>query len=248
MKRFFVSLCLLAFLAGCLSPVEKSVTSTSATESEVKVEETPKLEDQQAESLDATEQDSLQQETTKQEGTHSNPKAESKLKEVAPVQAAQPEQTAKPLQTTKPVQTAPAPVAQASVSQPPVSPTPVPVKSESVPEPAKQQVVTLSITADEQVGTILQATEVAIEEGDTVLDVLKKATKANKIPMEFRGSGAVAYVEGIDNLYEFDRGPKSGWMYRVNGVFGKQSAGSEKLKPKDRIEWLYTLDLGKDLE
>ena len=27
------------------------------------------------------------------------------------------------------------------------------------------------------------------------------------------------YVEGIGNLYEFDCGSESGWMYKVNGWF-----------------------------
>lgn len=27
-----------------------------------------------------------------------------------------------------------------------------------------------------------------------------------------------AYIEGINNLYEFDCGELSGWMYKVNGL------------------------------
>lgn len=141
--------------------------------------------------------------------------------------------------TTKPVQTPTAP----AVPKPSA-----PAKSEPAPQPVKQQIVTLSITGDKELGTILSSIEIVLEEGDTVLDVLKKATKEKKIQLEYRGSGAVSYVEGIDNLYEFDRGPKSGWVYRVNGVMGQKSAGAIVLKPNDRIEWLYTLDLGKDVE
>ncbi|MED0756442.1 DUF4430 domain-containing protein [Aneurinibacillus thermoaerophilus] len=112
--------------------------------------------------------------------------------------------------------------------------------------PAKKM-VSFSIVADKERGTILSPTEVEIQEGDTVLDVLKRVTREKKIQMEYRGVKATAYVEGIDNLYEFDRGSKSGWMYRVNGVFPNKSAGIFPVKAGDKIEWLYTVDLGRDL-
>jgi hypothetical protein len=65
--------------------------------------------------------------------------------------------------------------------------------------------------------------------------------------MEHRGSAKAPYIEGIDNLYEFDKGGKSGWLYRVNGTFPNKSAGAYILKKGDRIEWVYTLELGKDV-
>ncbi len=115
------------------------------------------------------------------------------------------------------------------------------------PEQNERQSVYISISGDEEHGVILPSTALAIEEGDTVLDVLKRVTKEHKIQMEYKGKGATGYVEGIDNLYEFDHGPKSGWLYRVNGEFPEKSAGSYKLNNGDRIEWLYTLNLGKDV-
>ncbi|MFD2671086.1 DUF4430 domain-containing protein [Marinicrinis sediminis] len=82
--------------------------------------------------------------------------------------------------------------------------------------------------------------QVEIEDGDSVLDVLKRETKARRIQMEYRGRGALAYVEGIDNLYEFDHGPTSGWTYTVNGDDIDKSAGTMELSPGDTIEWRYT--------
>ncbi len=94
----------------------------------------------------------------------------------------------------------------------------------------------------------LPATEMEIKEGDTVLQALISITKAKAIQMDYRGGqGATAYVEGIDNVYEFDRGQGSGWMYRVNGIFPDRGAGVVPLLPGDVVEWLYTTDLGKDL-
>jgi len=94
----------------------------------------------------------------------------------------------------------------------------------------------------------LPPTEMEVFEGDTVLDVLIRITQRKKIQMDYRGGqGATAYVEGIDNVYEFDRGQGSGWMYRVNGIFPDRGAGIVPLLPGDRVEWLYTTNLGEDL-
>ncbi|PIC82526.1 S-layer homology domain-containing protein [Sporosarcina sp. P1] len=89
---------------------------------------------------------------------------------------------------------------------------------------------------------------VAVEEGDTVLSVLKRSVKANNISMSYRGGEhESAYVEGIQGVFEFDRGQGSGWMYSVNGIFPNRGAGVIKLIPGDKVEWKYTIDLGKDL-
>jgi hypothetical protein len=56
-----------------------------------------------------------------------------------------------------------------------------------------------------------------------------------------------AYIEGIANLYEFDRGELSGWMYCVNGWYPNYGCSAYKLKDGDAIEWHYTTDLGRDL-
>ena len=36
-------------------------------------------------------------------------------------------------------------------------------------------------------------------------------------------------------------------MYRVNGAFPSYSAALHTLQPGDRVEWLYTTNLGKDV-
>ncbi|WP_370294360.1 DUF4430 domain-containing protein [Rossellomorea marisflavi] len=142
--------------------------------------------------------------------------------------------------STQPESKAPAP-------QPSKKPAPAP-KPEKEEKQAATSTVTYSIVADSQMGTVLPPTSVEIEDGDTVLDVLIEVTRSQGIPMSFRGgTGANAYVEGINNLFEFDRGSGSGWMYRVNGIFPNRGAGVVPLQDGDRIEWLYTIDLGKDL-
>ena len=56
-----------------------------------------------------------------------------------------------------------------------------------------------------------------------------------------------AYIEGINNLYEFDCGELSGWMYKVNGWFPNYGCSRYQLKEGDVIEWVYTCDLGVDV-
>ncbi|MFD2875260.1 DUF4430 domain-containing protein [Paenibacillus rhizoplanae] len=94
---------------------------------------------------------------------------------------------------------------------------------------------------------ILAAAQYELKKGESVLELLKRITRGQKIQMEYQGRATFAYVEGIDNLYEGDHGSESGWMYKVNGEFPSKAAGSWIVEPGDTIEWLYTLDLGKDL-
>ena len=73
--------------------------------------------------------------------------------------------------------------------------------------------------------------------------------KNNKIHFEFVNAPLYGstYVEGIGNLYEFDCGELSGWMYKVNGSFPNYGCSKYILSPGDKIEWVYTCDLGKDI-
>ena len=121
--------------------------------------------------------------------------------------------------------------------------------TETEPTPSPSNTIVYSIVISEETDEIpLSPTEMEIEEGDTVLDALINITMAKSIQMDYRGGqGATAYVEGIANVYEFDRGQGSGWMYRVNGIFPDRGAGVVPLLPGDRVEWLYTTDLGVDL-
>ncbi|MBQ6412061.1 MAG: DUF4430 domain-containing protein [Ruminococcus sp.] len=133
---------------------------------------------------------------------------------------------------------------------------------DSFDQPAKTDggmTVTLSIRCDtikdrEKVnrlipddGIILDTTTFTAAEGDTVYDVLMQAIRAEHIPLDNRGAKGAAYIAGINALYEFDYGELSGWMYRVNGEFPDVGCESYHVSDGDKIEWLYTTDIGKDL-
>lgn len=98
-------------------------------------------------------------------------------------------------------------------------------------------------------GIIIPETKIIIEAGDTVFDVLLKATKDEKIHMEYVSTPLYKsnYIEGIGNIYEMDAGPLSGWMYKVNEWFPNYGCGQYVLQGGDRIEWVYTCDLGRDI-
>lgn len=96
-------------------------------------------------------------------------------------------------------------------------------------------------------GVILGETEFAIAGGDTVYDILLEASKRYDFQVDNRGAAGVAYIAGIAYLYEFDYGELSGWMYRVNGTFPDVGCQSCTLHDGDKIEWLYTKNIGKDL-
>lgn len=97
-------------------------------------------------------------------------------------------------------------------------------------------------------GWILKETAVTFKDGDTVFDVLKQTCTDRKIHLEFSIAPLYnsVYIEGINNLYEFDCGSASGWMYRVNGAYNSYSSSEIKVKNGDKIQWLYTCDMGKD--
>lgn len=98
-------------------------------------------------------------------------------------------------------------------------------------------------------GVILAATEFTFTPGESVFDVLLRATREKGIQMEFRDDQLYSgkYIEGINYLYEFDGGPLSGWMYHVNGQFPNHGCAAISVEDDDAIVWVYTCDLGVDV-
>ena len=98
-------------------------------------------------------------------------------------------------------------------------------------------------------GCIIKEAEVSFDEGETAFDVLKRVCTENNIQLEFSITPltGAAYIEGINNLYEFDCGSLSGWMYSVNDEFSNVGCSEYKLSDGDKIKFLYTCDLGADI-
>lgn len=98
-------------------------------------------------------------------------------------------------------------------------------------------------------GMILESCTVEFTEGETVFDVLKRELGERGIHMESEWTPMYNsyYVSGIHQLYEFDCGQNSGWMYSVNGWYPNYGCSSYTLEDGDVIEWRYTCDLGSDV-
>ncbi|MFQ8601937.1 MAG: DUF4430 domain-containing protein [Anaerovoracaceae bacterium] len=91
-------------------------------------------------------------------------------------------------------------------------------------------------------GIILASSSVEFRQGDTGFDVLKRACSAAGIQLEYSYTPMYGsyYIEGINNIYEFDCGSRSGWMYRVNGWSPNYGSSSYEMKDGDVIVWSYT--------
>lgn len=91
---------------------------------------------------------------------------------------------------------------------------------------------------------------VGFDSGESVYDILRRICDENSIQMEASYTPAFSsyYIEGINNLYEFDCGQGSGWMYSVNGIFPNYGCSSYKPASNDEIAFRYTCELGNDLK
>ena len=109
-------------------------------------------------------------------------------------------------------------------------------------DPDKRELVSVD-------GVILAPTKVTFYEGESVFDVLKRVCKENEIHLEYSWTPVYnsAYIEGIHNLYEFDCGELSGWMYCVNGWYPNYGCSRYQLVEGENVEWRFTCDLGKDV-
>ena len=98
-------------------------------------------------------------------------------------------------------------------------------------------------------GWLLEETVVSFQEGESVFDILRRVCREKGIHMEYTGTPGYkgAYIEGIGNLYEFDVGELSGWMYSVNGRFPNYSSAAHTVQEGDRIAWVYSCDMGRDV-
>ncbi|MBE7044266.1 MAG: DUF4430 domain-containing protein [Ruminococcaceae bacterium] len=187
----------------------------------------------------------------------------------APTEAPTPTPTTEPIVTTQQPQQSETPEPVLLKTQNPI-PTNEPV-TETTPMPTQtpEEVAltcTLSVRCDTILshmdwldaenasliptdGIIFPETTVPIADGESVFDVLLREMTKHKIHLEFVKTPVYqsTYIEGIHNLYEFDCGNQSGWMYRVDGAFPNYGCSQYILHGGEKIEWVYTCDLGRDV-
>lgn len=165
--------------------------------------------------------------------------------------------TIQPTATPKATETPKATATPTAVPAPTSTPTPEPEKeaetvtlsivchkaleSELLPEPVRAV-----LPAD---GVMLSPVTVELQEGESVWDVLQRVCRDNGVALEASWTPAyhTAYVQGIGQLYEFDCGQGSGWVYSVNGVVPGVGCSGYTLKDGDVIRWMYSCDYGNDV-
>ena len=99
-------------------------------------------------------------------------------------------------------------------------------------------------------GTILDV-QVPIYAQDSMMSIIQRACEENEIDISLRFQGT--YIERIDGLSEFDRGPGSGWKGTLDGIFPNKSFAqctvqNGEVKDHSVITVEYTENLGEDLE
>ena len=89
------------------------------------------------------------------------------------------------------------------------------------------------------INTTMMQGNIEVNSSSTAYSVLRELAKQNGKSISTKGFGSTVYVSGIDGLKEFDHGPSSGWMYKVNGTPPNIGAGAYKVKAGDTVIWYY---------
>lgn len=108
-------------------------------------------------------------------------------------------------------------------------------------EPPKQETPVKQTVSVQVIGvnsTMMQG-NIEVNSSSTAYSVLRELAKQNGKSISTKGFGSTVYVSGIDGLKEFDHGPSSGWMYKVNGTPPNIGAGAYRVKAGDQVIWYY---------
>ena len=109
-----------------------------------------------------------------------------------------------------------------------------------------------------QLGKIIEEVEVPIKSRDTIATVTLRLLEALGIKASYTGSATSNfYLSSIGNFTlngkhyssfgEFDAGAASGWMIKHNNWFINMGASEFAVQDGDKVEWLYTCQLGADI-
>lgn len=102
---------------------------------------------------------------------------------------------------------------------------------------------TVSLTVNGPDGTIYENQVLAFTDGESVLDLFKKACQSENIAYNVKGS----YIASINGIAEFDYGPQSGWIYTVNGESTSVGCASYIPQNGDNIEFKYITEYEENI-
>jgi hypothetical protein len=88
-----------------------------------------------------------------------------------------------------------------------------------------------------------------VAKDSTVFEILSEVCRTENIQLDYENNSVygLAYIKGINSIYEYDHGDLSGWMYRVNGELPNIGCGYYKVSEGDVVEILYSTNIGRDL-
>ena len=211
----------------------KSATKKKDTskKEETKQEETKQIESQEeSKKTDTKSSDSSsKQETKKQETKKTETKSASSEQETKKQDTKKPETKSSSIKhKTKKTET------NTSSSKHETS-APQHVETPKQDTPVKQT-VSIKVIG---INTTMMQGNIEVNSSSTAYSVLRELAKQNGKSISTKGFGSTVYVSGIDGLKEFDHGPSSGWMYKVNGTPPNIGAGAYRLKAGDQVIWYY---------
>ncbi|MGN0563086.1 MAG: DUF4430 domain-containing protein [Candidatus Fimenecus sp.] len=143
-------------------------------------------------------------------------------------------------------------------TQAPAETVPAATQTNPSPEVPQTQTVSLSVTCHNAIaygildnpnfqgvvpenGVYFDNGAVEFTAGESVLTVLKRCLKSQKIVYAIGSDG---YVKSIGGLAERDCGAQSGWLYKVNGELPNVSCKHYTLQAGDCVEFVYTCRMG----
>lgn len=101
---------------------------------------------------------------------------------------------------------------------------------------AKTITTTISIHAD---GATIASGSIKVNSGASAFDALQAFSQQQGLALTYKGSGATAYVTGINGYNAGPAGTMTGWLYSVNGTEPGLSMGAYTLKGGDSISMTY---------
>lgn len=90
-------------------------------------------------------------------------------------------------------------------------------------------------------GVFVSDYEILLAENATCIDALLEICDETGLHIDRTGFYGTEYIKGLGNLYEFDLGGESGWLYSVNGEEPAVGAGRYELKSGDSLRWFYSV-------
>lgn len=201
---------------------KKDISKKEETKQIESQEESKKTDTKSSDS--SSKQETKKQETKKKEAKSSSSKQEAKKQETKKIET----KSSSTKQETKKTETNNSSSKQETSAPQQVEP---PKQETSIKQTVSVQVIGVN-------STMMQG-NIEVNSSSTAYSVLRELAKQNGKSISTKGFGSTVYVSGIDGLKEFDHGPSSGWMYKVNGTPPNIGAGAYRLKAGDQVIWYY---------